>query len=81
MERAKKENEIPAAFGKLAGKTLEYYKDLLSPESESTLFGNFLEPILESGENEKTKKQQKQKEQIKPTENIEQTKFSAFFQN
>lgn len=60
-------------------KTTVYYRDSLSPQNESAFFDNFLEPVLELGEKEKTKKQQKQEAQIEAIQKIEQMKLSAFF--
>lgn len=62
-------------------KTTVYYRDSLIPENESAFFDNFLEPVLELGEIEKTKKQQKQEAQIEAIKKIEQMKLSAFFRD
>jgi hypothetical protein len=60
-------------------KTTEYYRDSLSSENEFAFFDNFLEPVLEPEEKEKSKKQQKHEGQIKSIQDIEQMKLSAFF--
>jgi hypothetical protein len=60
-------------------KTTEYYRDSLSSENEFAFFDNFLEPVFEPEEKEKTKKQQKHEGQLEITPNIEQMKLSAFF--
>lgn len=60
-------------------KTIEHYRDSLSSENEFAFFDNFLEPVLEPEEKEKTKKQQKHEGQLEITPNIEQMKLSAFF--
>jgi hypothetical protein len=60
-------------------KTTEHYRDSLSSENEFAFFDNFLEPVFEPEEKEKTKKQQKHEGQLEITPNIEQMKLSAFF--
>lgn len=62
-------------------KTTVYYRDSLIPENESAFFDNFLEPVLELGKIEKTKKQQKQEAQIEAIKKVEQMKLSAFFRD
>ncbi|WP_292387693.1 hypothetical protein [Methanosarcina sp. UBA5] len=62
-------------------KTTEYYRDSLSTENESAFFDNFLEPVLEPGEKEKTKKQQKHEGQLETIQKIEQMKLSAFLRD
>jgi hypothetical protein len=56
-------------------KTIEYYRNSLSPENESVFLGNVLEP----GEKEKQKKQQKLEGHIETIQKVEQMRLSAFF--
>lgn len=58
-------------------KTIEYYIDSLNSENQVAFFDNLLEP----GEKEKPKKQQKQEGQVETIQKIEQMKLSAFFRD